>query len=57
MWHKDQQRYRLDPETGKTYSFSIPRSIKVIGNIHDNPELLDDLASAEKKETIDANSN
>lgn len=41
VWHKDQQRYRLDPETGKTYSFSIPRSIKVIGNIHDNPGLLE----------------
>lgn len=40
VWNKDLQRYQLDPETGKPYSFSIPRSIKVIGNIHDNLDLL-----------------
>lgn len=57
FWNERIHRYQLMSNNVCSCSFYRLATFKVIGNIHDDPDLIDDLASAEKKETTDAGSN
>ncbi len=57
LWNERMNKYQLKYRNGNHCSFYKWAGYKVIGNIHDDPDLIDDQASAEKKETTDAGSN